>query len=127
MFNNESLYRKKLNTNLLSFMTIFENYISILEDLKKMKYRREFDENKLYACQNLINNINQVNPTFRNSFGREDSAVIANKNININKSIEQDNYKNLEDVEGVLCVNSLQKIEKIKSEDICNSNYNLFT
>lgn len=41
IFHEESEYRKKLKSNFPKFINIFEDYLHILEELKKIKFRRE--------------------------------------------------------------------------------------
>jgi hypothetical protein len=126
IFNNETFYRQKLTKNLSLFTSIFENYITILEELKKIKFSREHEESKTNAYQSFINNLNLINPTFSNSFGKEDSATLKINCTNLNKSIEHETYRNLTEVEEEFPENSNFKTNNTRCELKSKSKNHLF-
>lgn len=82
------------------FILIIENYLLVLDELKKTKFRRETEENKIGAYQSFINNVNYLDPFHKNSLAKEDNLHANNTNNyngNINKSNESINYPIIED------------------------------
>jgi len=80
--------------NLPRFISIFEKYLNLLEDLKKIKFRREFQDSKITSSfQPQLNKNNQINLNLRNSFEKEENFILLDHNQNLNKSI--DSIKNV--------------------------------
>jgi len=89
--------------------------------LKKIKFRRENEESKINAYKSFILNINELNPTFRNTFGREDSTL--NNNNHNEYHINENEMNNiLTEVEEELSDKNCFRICREKTEEYIKSN-----
>jgi hypothetical protein len=139
ILHEESEYRKKLKNNFPKFISIFEDYLIILDDLKKIKFRRENEEkenmNQTQTKKNktLINNHNNnIKTNKKNDFlikkeNIHKRRLSADSIIKVNKFDFIEETSDIENKVLFTTENELDNIqENINTNNNNNKNYGAF-